>query len=182
MTRDRSKAAIRIRIEARRRIAGVMARPWIPAFISLIANGVRVSDAAVRLGLARSTIYAARIADPRFATRWDAAARAACPVVSRAETIAALCEGEAVPVFYRGKQIGVRRVHAKAGAIIRRLRIATRGLAKEVNGSPPPENDLTQFRPYGASTLSNGSDPQRRGKATPSVDAALAGRACARAK
>lgn len=134
MTRDRSKAAIRTRIEARALCASVCARPWIPAFIGLIADGVRVSDAAVRLGLARSTIYAARIADPRFAARWDAAARAARRVVSRPAAIATV-EGTAVPVFYRGQQVGTRRVYKKASTIIRRLRMADLEPAKTTNGS-----------------------------------------------
>ncbi len=152
MTCDRSKAGIRTRIEARARGDGAAARPWIAAFVGLIADGVRVSDAAARLGVARSTLYAARIADPRFAPRWDAAARAARPVVSHPAAIAALFEGEAVPVFYRGRQIGERRVYPKGSTIVRRLRNAAKTAAMRGNGSSPAEHGSTQFRADDGST------------------------------
>jgi helix-turn-helix, Psq domain len=156
MTHDRSKAGIRTRIEARALEHGKAARPWAAAFVVLIGQGVGVAEAARRLGVARSTLYAARVADPRFAARWDDAARAAWRAVSSKARIEPLFEGEAMPVFHGGQQVGVRRVFPKGSAVIRRLQKAYREAAEAANGSTPEPNASTQFGADDQSTLSNG--------------------------
>ncbi len=156
MSHDRSKAAIRARIAARALAQSEAVRPWAGAFVALIGQGVGISEAARRLGVARSTIYAARVSDPNFAERWDAAACAVRPVLSPEERIEALFLGEAVPIFYNGRQVGVRRVFPKTSAIIRRLQNVVHQQALAPIGPTLGEGSSAQFHADDPSTLSNG--------------------------
>lgn len=136
MMRNRAKSAIRTRAESRSSRESTAARPWTDAFLALVAARVSVIDAARRLGLSRDTIYKARLADARFAARWDAAVCAAQPSVSQADLVDQRLNGVAEPVFYRGRQVGERRRHRpRVIDLLKRLNSAERSAAK----MPPPD-------------------------------------------
>ena len=78
------------------------------AFLRQVPRHATIAEAAAAAGVNRGTLYRWRARDPRFAAKWDAvvareAAEAAERIALEANTI------DIQPVFYRGKQIAVRR-------------------------------------------------------------------------
>lgn len=89
---------------------------WTPerqrGFIAALAQLGVVSAAAAQVGKSPKSAYAlrTRAGADSFAAAWDEAVAAGC---FRATTLAVdrAVKGIAVPVFYRGRQVGERRVY-----------------------------------------------------------------------
>jgi hypothetical protein len=95
-----------------------------------------VQAAADAAGVARSTVYAARDAEPDLAAAWDEAKDAA--IDDAEDLLFSLAIGRVKrPVFYQGKRIGEEPVYSE-GALFKYLegkRRATWGRKAEITGA-----------------------------------------------
>ena len=83
-------------------------RPWMRAFLAVLAETGNVTRSAEAAQVARKTAYRARDRDAHFAAEWtDALDRAADALELEARRRA--IEGWEEPVFQRGSQVGVIR-------------------------------------------------------------------------
>ena len=80
-------------------------------FLSWLAETGSVLRACERAGVGRSSVYRWRAADPDFAADWAAAEAEAADRLED-EAMRRAMEGVAVPVFYKGEQVGERRQYS----------------------------------------------------------------------
>lgn len=82
-------------------------------FCAALAKGSTVLEACAIVGKSSTSAYRARDRIRGFRNRWDAGLEAARPNIE-AEVMRRAVTGWEDPVFYRGKQVGVRRRYSDA--------------------------------------------------------------------
>lgn len=80
-------------------------------FLDALARHGNVSEAARRSGLSRAHAYVLRDKDENFARAWDGALEEAVDALVL-EARRRAVDGVEQPVFYRGRQVGSRRVYS----------------------------------------------------------------------
>jgi hypothetical protein len=83
-------------------------RDWRPDFLDVLRRGGRVPEASRVAGVTRQAAYAARKADEAFSDAWEDAQDEFIGILER-EALRRAMVGVETPIFYKGKQIGIRR-------------------------------------------------------------------------
>lgn len=83
-------------------------RPWMQAFLAVLAETGNVTRSAEAAKVQRKSAYRARDRDPDFAARWNDALDQAGDRLE-GEALRRAVEGWDEPVFQRGEQVGVIR-------------------------------------------------------------------------
>jgi hypothetical protein len=119
---------------------------WTPdrqrGFLEHLADSGCVRHAAAHVGMTKQSAYALRRRAPNsmFAFAWDAALKIAQPLLHDIAVERAL-DGVARPVFYRGEQVGERRVYND------RLLMFLMAQGDKLDRVPQPVEELVQFWP-----------------------------------
>ena len=106
-------------------------REWKQAFLAALATSPDVSAAAAHAGINRTTAYAARKRNPRFAGQWDAALGVAIDH-AEGEAYRRAVEGVEKPVYQGGELVGHIREHSDT-LLIFLLKAHRRALYGEVS-------------------------------------------------
>ncbi len=74
-------------------------------FISSLAEGASITEAAKSAGVCRMTVYRLRESDPDFAEAWDDALEAGTDLIED-EALRRATKGTLKPVFHKGEHVG----------------------------------------------------------------------------
>jgi hypothetical protein len=130
-----------------------------------LENTGNVTLAARECGVCRNNVYRVRKIDPVFASRW---ANIMGPLIEEVENEAhkRAIEGVEEPVFYQGKQVGVKI--KKSDSL---LTFLLKAYKPEIYNSPPKEEKKGKFRNLAkgkkvalASEATRGAEPGKRDK------------------
>ncbi|MDE0206907.1 MAG: hypothetical protein OXP66_12885 [Candidatus Tectomicrobia bacterium] len=141
-------------------------RTWEKAFLSALEKTGIVGWAAKTAGVGRRTVYDHKQADPDFAESWEQALDTAEDNLW-GEVIRRAVEGEKVPVYYKGKEVG--HTTRKSDTL---LMFAIREMQRRRERVAPKDTSLRRFFTGGSPTASRRTSSPAR--ATTGVPAALA--------
>jgi len=126
-------------------------------FLEVVRTTCNVSEGARSIGMARRSLYDARVRDTEFAQLWDAAVEEAADCLEQ-EAWRRAVEGWDEPVFYQGKAVGAVRKYSD-----RMLELLLKGHRPEkykdrheISGGPTP----MQFVGYDGERLSKLSNDE----------------------
>jgi hypothetical protein len=115
-------------------------RDWRPDFLTALAAGGHVLQAAKVAGVSRATVYRQRVSDEDFAVAWADAIEESIETLER-EMLRRAAEGVEEPVFYMGKQIATVRKFSDTLLIFalksKRPEIYRDNHQPDVGGHPP---------------------------------------------